>query len=178
LPLHSRWKPSTGRDRCWRGQICLSVFVCLLPVSCYRDVFDSPRVGLGRDNEILDQQRPEDLTTPNQRLSVKHEPCTCAIDISALPCLSVRQCYSNCPRWTLAASPNNERLDLSPCGLVPLSCPNRTCRATRSPGMRMTWPSRRWRIVGKVGSPPVTLRGLMRKDVLLLNGGGGQVHCR
>jgi hypothetical protein len=27
-----------------------------------------------------------------------------------------------------------------------------------------------------VGSPPVTLRGLMRKDVLLLNGGGGQVH--
>ena len=29
-----------------------------------------------------------------------------------------------------------------------------------------------------VGSPPVTLRGLMRKDVLLLNGGGGQVHGR
>ena len=28
------------------------------------------------------------------------------------------------------------------------------------------------------GSPPVTLRGLMRKDVLLLNGGGGQVHGR
>ncbi len=27
-----------------------------------------------------------------------------------------------------------------------------------------------------VGSPPVTLRGLMLKDVLLLNGGGGQVH--
>jgi hypothetical protein len=26
-----------------------------------------------------------------------------------------------------------------------------------------------------VGSPPVTLRGLLRKDVLLLNGGGGQV---
>ncbi len=24
-----------------------------------------------------------------------------------------------------------------------------------------------------IGSPPVTLRGLMRKDVLLLNGGGG-----
>jgi hypothetical protein len=29
-----------------------------------------------------------------------------------------------------------------------------------------------------VGSPPVTLRGLMRNDVLLLNGGGGQVHGR
>jgi hypothetical protein len=29
-----------------------------------------------------------------------------------------------------------------------------------------------------VGSPPVTLRGLMRKDLLLLNGGGGQVHGR
>jgi hypothetical protein len=29
-----------------------------------------------------------------------------------------------------------------------------------------------------VGSSPVTLRGLMRKDVLLLNGGGGQVHGR
>jgi hypothetical protein len=29
-----------------------------------------------------------------------------------------------------------------------------------------------------VGSPPVTLRDLMRKDVLLLNGGGGQVHGR
>jgi hypothetical protein len=27
-----------------------------------------------------------------------------------------------------------------------------------------------------VGSPPVTLRGLMRNDVLLLNGCGGQVH--
>jgi hypothetical protein len=27
-----------------------------------------------------------------------------------------------------------------------------------------------------VGSPPVTLRGLMRKDMLLLNGSGGQVH--
>jgi hypothetical protein len=27
-----------------------------------------------------------------------------------------------------------------------------------------------------VGSPPLTLRGLMRNDVLLLNGGGGQVH--
>jgi hypothetical protein len=29
-----------------------------------------------------------------------------------------------------------------------------------------------------VGSPSVTARGLMRKDVLLLNGGGGQVHGR
>jgi hypothetical protein len=29
-----------------------------------------------------------------------------------------------------------------------------------------------------VGSPPVTLCGLMRKDVLLLNGGEGQVHGR
>jgi hypothetical protein len=29
-----------------------------------------------------------------------------------------------------------------------------------------------------VGSPPVSLRSLMRKDVLLLNGGGGQVHGR
>ena len=29
-----------------------------------------------------------------------------------------------------------------------------------------------------VGSPPVTLRGLIRNDVLLLNGGGGQVHGR
>jgi hypothetical protein len=27
-----------------------------------------------------------------------------------------------------------------------------------------------------VGSPLVTFRGLMRNDVLLLNGGGGQVH--
>jgi hypothetical protein len=29
-----------------------------------------------------------------------------------------------------------------------------------------------------VGSPPVTLRGLMRNDVLLLDGSGGQVHGR
>jgi hypothetical protein len=29
-----------------------------------------------------------------------------------------------------------------------------------------------------VSSPPVTLRGLMRKDVLLLNSGGGQVRGR
>ncbi len=29
-----------------------------------------------------------------------------------------------------------------------------------------------------VGSPPVTLRGLMRMNVLLLDGGGGQVHGR
>jgi hypothetical protein len=29
-----------------------------------------------------------------------------------------------------------------------------------------------------VGSPPVTLRGLMRKDVPLMNSGGGQVHGR
>jgi hypothetical protein len=29
-----------------------------------------------------------------------------------------------------------------------------------------------------VGSPPLFLRSLMRKDVLLLNGGGGQVHGR
>jgi hypothetical protein len=29
-----------------------------------------------------------------------------------------------------------------------------------------------------VGSLPVTLRDLMRKDALLLNGGGGQVHGR
>jgi hypothetical protein len=29
-----------------------------------------------------------------------------------------------------------------------------------------------------VGSPPVTLHGLMRKDVLVLYGGGGQVHGR
>jgi hypothetical protein len=27
-----------------------------------------------------------------------------------------------------------------------------------------------------VNSPPVTIRSLMRKDVLLLHGGGGQVH--
>jgi hypothetical protein len=33
--------------------------------------------------------------------------------------------------------------------------------------LRGTWP---------VGSPPVSLRSLTRKDVLLLNGGGGQVH--
>ncbi len=31
---------------------------------------------------------------------------------------------------------------------------------------------------GVFGSPPVTLRGLMRNDVLMLNGGGGQVHGR
>jgi hypothetical protein len=30
-------------------------------------------------------------------------------------------------------------------GIVPLSCPQRTCRATRSPGIRMTWPSHRGR---------------------------------
>jgi hypothetical protein len=29
-----------------------------------------------------------------------------------------------------------------------------------------------------VGSPPVTFRGVMRKDVLLLYGGGGQGHGR
>jgi hypothetical protein len=35
-----------------------------------------------------------------------------------------------------------------PTGVVPLSCPKRICHATRSPGIRMTWPShrshRRW----------------------------------
>jgi hypothetical protein len=39
--------------------------------------------------------------------------------------------------------------------------------------------SRQLRGIWSVGSPSVTLRGLMRNDVLLLlNGSGGQVHSR
>jgi hypothetical protein len=48
------------------------------------------------------------------------------------------------------------------------------------PGERVAWQILFEQLTGTrpIGSLPVSLRSLMRKDVLLLNGAGGEVHCR